>query len=118
MQQHLDFRSAVGKAFLVVADIAHDLARDLGDHFAVDHGTIAIFFEKGRLAATFAGHDDLVGSTQGLAPQPGIHLAVIRDAELEIVLDECIEDRVRNLIADLVGMSFGDGLAGEKIIGV
>ena len=73
--------------------------------------------EQRRLAAAFAGDDDLVGGAERLAAEPGVHLAVVGDAELDVVLDEGIEDGVRNLVADLVGMTFGNGFAGEEIVG-
>ena len=83
---------------------------------AIDLRLVAVFVEQRLLAAAFAGDDDLVGGAQRLAAEPRVHLAVVGDAELDVVRDEGVEDRVRNLIADLVGMTFGNGLAGEQII--
>jgi hypothetical protein len=73
------------------------------------------FFEQRRLPAALAGNDDLVGRAQRLAAEPRVHLAVVGDAQLEIIFDECIEHGIRNLIAHLVGMTLGDGFAGEKL---
>ena len=70
------------------------------------------------MATAFAGDDNFVGSAERLAAETGIHQAVIGDTEPDIVLDERIEDRIRNLIAHLVRVAFRDGLAGEEIIGV
>ena len=74
--------------------------------------------EQRRLAAAFAGDDDLVGGAQRLAAEPRIHLAVVGDAELDIVFEKCIEHGVGNLIADFVRMTFRNRLAGEQKIGV
>jgi hypothetical protein len=76
----------------------------------------AEFLEQGRLAAALAGDHDLVGGRQRLAAEPRVDLAVVGDAELDVVLQKRIEHGVRNLVADLVGMSLGHGFAGEKII--
>ena len=94
----------------------HDAARDLGDQLAVDHGLVAVLLQQRRLAAAFAGDDDLVGGGQRLAAEPGVHQAVVRDAELDVVRQKRVEDRVGNLVADLVGMAFGNGLAGEQVV--
>ena len=118
MQQHLDIGAVIGEAVLVVADVAHHVARDLTNQLAVDHGVVAVFDEQRGLATALTGDDDLVGGAERLAAKPRIHQAVVGDAELDIVLDERIEDRIRNLVADLVGMTLGDGLAGKQIIGV
>ena len=117
VQQHLDVGAVIGEAVLVVADILDDAARDFGDHLAIDHGLVAVLVEQRRLAAAFAGDDDLVGRAQRLAAEPGIHLAFVGDAELDVVLDEGIEHGVGDLVADLVRMAFRHGLAGEQIIG-
>ena len=45
VQQHLDIRAVVGESVLVVADVAHHIARDLADYLAVDHGVTAILGE-------------------------------------------------------------------------
>ena len=117
MQQHLDVGAVIGEAVLVVADVLDHVARDLGDHFAVDHRFVAMLAEQRRLAAALAGDHDLVGGAQGLAAEPGVHEALVGNAELDVVLDEGVEDGVGNLVADLVGMSFRHGLAREQIVG-
>ena len=72
--------------------------------------------DQRRLSAAFARDDDLVGGGERLAAEPRIGLAVVLDAELDVVRQERIEDRVGNLVADLVGMAFGNGFAGEQIV--
>ena len=70
-----------------------------------------------RLAAAFAGDDDLIGRAQRLAAEPRIDLAFVGDAELDVILDEGVENGVGNLVADLVRMPFRYRLAGEQVIG-
>ena len=116
VQQHLDVGAIVGEPILVVADVLHHLARGFRDQLAVDHRLVAVFVEQRRLAAALAGDDDLVRRAQSLAAKSGIHFAFVGDAELEIVLKECVENGVGNLIADFVGMSFRHRLAREQIV--
>ena len=116
VQQHLDVGAVERKAVLVVADVLDHIARDLRDQLAIDLRLVAVLVEQRALAAAFAGDDDLVGGAERLAAEPRVHQAVVGDAELDVVRDERVEDRVRNLIADLVGMTFGNGLAGEQVI--
>jgi hypothetical protein len=116
MEQDLDIGTVIGKAILLVADVAHDVARNPRDHLAIDHRVAAILGEQRGLTTTLTGDDDLVRGTERLASQPGIHQAVVGDTELDIVLDEGIEDRIRDLVANLVGMTLGDGLAGEQVV--
>ena len=108
MQQHLDIGAVIGKAVLVVADVLDHVAGDLRDHLAVDHGLRAVLLEQRRLAASFAGNDDLVGGGQRLAAEPGIDQAVVGNAELDVVLDESVEYGVGNLVTHLVRMTFGN----------
>ena len=118
VQQHLDVGAVIGEAVLVVADVLDHVARDLRDQFAVHHRLVAVLVEERRLAAALAGDDDLVGGGQRLAAEPRIHLAVVGDAELDVVFEKRVEHRVGNLVADLVRMTFGNRLAGEQKIGV
>ena len=114
VQQHLDVGAVIGEAVLVVADVLDHIARDLGDQLAIDDRFVAVLAEQRRLAAAFAGDDDLVGGGKRLAAEPGVDLAVVGDAELDVVLEKGVEDGVGNLVADLVRMTFGNGLAGEQ----
>ena len=116
VQEHLDVGAVKGKAFLVVADIFDDIAGDLHDHVAIDVRLAAVFVEQRRLAAAFARDDDLVGGAQRLAAKPRVDLALVGNAELDVVGDEGVENGVRDLIADLVGMPFRNGFAGEQIV--
>ncbi len=114
MQQHFDVGAVEGEAVLVVADILDHAARDLGDQLAVNDRHAVDGLEQ--LAAAFAGDNDLVGGAERLAAQPGIDLAVVGDAELDVALDERVENSVGNLVRDLVRMSFRNRLAGEQIV--
>ena len=116
VQQHLDVGAVPGEAVLVVADILHDAARDLGDQLAVHDRMAVVFLHQRLLAAAFAGDDDLVGGRQRLAAEPGVDLAVVFDTELDVVRQKGVENRVGNLVADLVGMAFGNGLTGEQVV--
>ena len=118
VQQHLDIGTLVRKAVLIVADVLHYIARDLHDHGAIDVSLAPVFVKQGRLAAAFAGDDDLVGGAKRLAAQPRVHQAVVGDAELGVVFEEGIEDGVGDLVADLVRVAFRDRFTGEKIIRV
>ena len=116
VQQHLDVGAVVAEAVLVVADVAHDAARDLGQRLAVDDGLLAVLLHEGRRGAAFAGDHDLVGGDQRLAAQAGVGVAVVGDAELDVIGDERVENGVRDLVADLVRMAFGDRFTGKKIV--
>jgi hypothetical protein len=74
--------------------------------------------EERRLAAALAGNDDLVGGRQRLAAEPRIHLAVVGDAELDVIFEKRVEHRIGNLVADLVRMTFRNRLAGKLKIGM
>jgi hypothetical protein len=43
-------------------------------------------------------------------------MAVVGYAELDVVGNEGIEDGVRYLVADLVGMAFGNRFAGKDVV--
>ncbi len=74
----------------VVADVQQGAASDLGDiHVAV--------------AGDLAGHQDHAGSSQGFTGHAG-H-GVLRQ--------KGVQNAVRDLVADLVGMSLGDGFRGK-----
>ncbi len=118
VQQHLDVGAVMREAVLVVADVLDHAARDLGDQLAVHHDLRAVLDEERRLPAALAGDHDLVGGGQRLAAEPRVHQTVVGDAELEVVLDEGVEHGVGNLVTHLVGMTFGNGFAGEQEIGV
>ena len=85
---------------------------------AVDDGMMAEFPEQGLLPAAFAGDHDLVRGCERLAAEPRVHLAVVGNAELDVVFEKRIQHRVGNLVADLVRMPFGHGFAGEQEIAV
>ena len=57
------------------------------------------------LGRDFAGDDDQAGGGQRLAG----------DAAVGILVEAGVQDGVGNLVGDLVGMTFGDGLRRKKI---
>ena len=116
VQQHLDVGAVIGKPVLIVADILDDGARGFRDQFAIDHRLVAVLAKQRRLAAAFAGNHDLVGGAEGLAAEAGVDLALIGDAELDVVLEKSIKHRVGNLIAHLVRVSFRNQLAREQVV--
>ncbi len=59
VQQHLDVGAVIGEAVLVVADVFHDIARDLADQFAIDDRDAVDVAEQ--LSAALARDHDLVG---------------------------------------------------------
>jgi hypothetical protein len=67
-----------------------------------------------QLAAAFAGDHDLVGRAKRLAAEPGIDQAIVGNAEFDVLLDEGVEDRVGDLVRNLVRMALGNRLAGES----
>src|SRR6266576_3830597 len=93
MQEHFDVGAMMGKALLIVADVFHNITRDLDDHIAVNVGFAAVLVKQRCLAA-----------------------ALVCNTEFDVVSQECIEDCIRDLVTDLVGMSFGYGLARKLII--
>ena len=119
VQQHLDVGAVTGEAVLVVADVLDHAARDLGDQLAVRPPTCAVTcLNSGAWPRPSPAMTILLVVAERLAAEPRVDLAVVGDAELDVVLEERVEDRVGNLVADLVRMAFGHGLAGEQIIGV
>ena len=106
VQQHFDVGAVIGEAVLVVADILDHVTCDLADQFAVDHRLAVDGAEQ--LAPALARDHDLVGRAQRLAAQTGVDQAVVGDAELDVLLDEGVEDRIGNLVRNLVRMALGN----------
>ena len=102
----LDIRAVPGEAILVVADVLDHAAGDLGDQFAVDLGVLAPLVEQRSLAAAFASDHDLVRGAESFAAQARIDEAVVGNAQLDVVAEKFVEDGIRNLVADLVGVAF------------
>src|SRR5690606_11260486 len=77
---------------------------DLADHVAHDRRDVAVAF-----GAHLAGHVHETGGDQGLD----------RDAGAGVLAQEVVEDRVGDLIADLVGVPLGDrfGREGAQLAG-
>ena len=102
MQQNLDVGLFPMKAVLLVADVLDGHARDVADPILGDRPG----------SAGLAGDHHLVGRRHGLARHaqlPGI------DAGLRPLAEEQIDHLIRNSVADLVRMSFRNGLAGEQV---
>ena len=78
---------------VVVADAFDGVAR----HLDVVHM---------RVGGDLAGQHHQTGVAQGLSGHAG----------LRVLLENCVEDRVRNLVGDLVRVAFGYGLGCEKKI--
>ena len=95
MDEDLDLGVLPVEAVLLIADIADRLARDLLEQLLGDRGG----------PAHLARQHDLVGGRQRLAG----------DARIGIGAEIGIDDGVGDAVADLVGMPFGHGFAGEEI---
>ena len=92
------------KALLLIADALDDAAHRLLDLLADSGRPIALAVHD-SLAADFAGEDHFLGGGQGFAS----------DARLRVLRQEQVDDGIGNLVGDLVGMAFGNGLGGEEI---
>ena len=75
----------------VIADVPHHLAGDLGDVHIAGGGDLA-------------HHMDQAGGHRGLAGHPG----------LGVLGQDGVQHRVRDLVADLVGMPLGNGLGSKQ----
>ena len=102
MQQDFDVGGLPVEPFLLVADVL-----DRAAHHALD-----LLVGDGFGTAGLAGDHHLVGGGERFAGRtdgPGVH------ARLRAFAEEQIDDLVGNPVADLVGMAFGNRLAGEQI---
>ena len=72
--------------------------------------------EKGRLATALAGDDDFIRRAQRFAAEPRIDFALVGNAELDVVLEKGIKYGVRDLVANLVRVSYRHGLAREQVV--
>ena len=122
VQEDFDIGAVVRETNLIIADVLDDITGDIGDQFAIDHPfalacelVACKFFEQRVLTAAFAGDDDLVGGHEGLAAKARVHGAIVGDAKLGIIGQEGIEDRVGDLIGDLIRMAFRHRFTGKQI---
>ena len=102
MQVHLDRRLLPVEAGLLVADVLHREAGDVGDIVAGDGGGSAGLARDHNAIGggeRFAGDADLAR----------IPTLLRRDRE------EGIDDLIGDAVAHLVGMTFGNRFAGKKI---
>ena len=91
---------------------------DLADHVAHDAGNVHV-----SLGANLAGHHDHAGGGHGLASAADLsrigRMPVGGDVagcgQLGLLGQNGVQDGVGNLVADLVGMSLGNGFRGEQV---
>ena len=102
VQQDLDHRILVVEAVLLVADVLDGRAGRGLDGGRVDGG-----------AAHLAGDDDAVGGGQRLAGDADL---VGVEPGLGAFREEQVDHLVGDAVADLVGVPFGHGLAGEQVV--
>ncbi len=123
----LDFEAFVhahGDVGALLVDGAHDpagvgvkavfgaIVADLGDHLADD--LLDIHVGPG---ADFAAHDNHAGGDEGLAGHASVlDAAVGIRTHLDFAGHDGIQHGIRDLVADLVGMAFGDGFGSKKIL--
>ncbi|MNI36165.1 hypothetical protein D3C73_902080 [compost metagenome] len=91
------------EAVLLIADVL--------DHLA-DHGLDLVLDARGPLA--LGVHDALAADLAGDHHQIGRRQGLARHARLGVLGQEQVDDGVRNLVGDLVGMAFRDALGGEE----
>ena len=89
---------------LLITDALDRLARGLLDLLADTGRPIAVSVHDSR-ATNFAGEDNAVGRRHRLACDP----------RFGVLGQEQIDDRVRNLVGDLVGVTFRNGFGREQI---
>jgi hypothetical protein len=94
------------EAVLLIADALDRIADGLLDLFLDARRPIAGLVHD-ALAADLAGQDHELGGGQRLAG----------DARFGVLRQEQIDDRVGNLVGDLVGMAFRNRFGREEIIG-
>ena len=108
VQMNLHIGTVPVEAVLLVADVTNGLPDDLVDALLVDDG-LAAHQRVGTFVITsqadLAGEHDAVGRDQGLA----------RNAGMRIGREKSIDNGVGDAVADLVGMAFRYGFAGEQI---
>ena len=102
VQKDLDVGLLPVEAGLLVADVADRQPRDMRHVILGDGGG----------PAGLAGDHHAVGGAQRLAGDP--HVARIPAVTRRLV-EESIDHLVGDAVADLVGMAFGNGFAGEQI---
>ena len=116
MQQHFDVGTVKGKTVLVVANVLDSFARDVRDHFAIDHCVWAVLFEQWSLATPFASNHDFVCGGERLAAETRVDAAIVSNPKPNVIRQECVQDRIRYAIADLVWVAFGHGFRCEQIV--
>ena len=122
VQEHVDACLLPMEAVLLVADGADRLARRRLELRRVDDGellgvlqdvAVLVLLEQRLRHPYLAGDHHAVGGGQrlaGAAHVPGVHARLLR-----LPVDQ-IDDLVGDAVADLVGMAFGNGFAGEEVV--
>ena len=104
MQAVDEFKLFPVETVLFIADLADGFAHGGLDFRQGARRPFAVFIHA--LAADFTGQDHQLRGGQCLAG----------DARLGVFRQKQIDDRIRNLIRDLVGMTFGNALGSKQII--
>lgn len=122
VQQNLDLCRFPVEAGLLVADLANGLAGDrlelgrIDDRVAggIHQDLASLILLQQRLGnADLAGDDNTVGGGQSLAGDadfPRVHAGL-----LGLAIDQ-IDDLVGDAVANLVGMTLGNGFRGEEVV--
>ncbi len=103
VQVVLELEGLPVEAVLFIADGAHDAADRVLD-LLLNAGRPVALSVHDALAADLAGQNHQIGRRQGLA----------RHARFRIFRQEQIDDRVGDLVRDLVGVAFRDALGGKQ----
>ena len=103
VQQHLDFGGLPVEALLLIADVLDGGTRRLLDGRGFDSRSTNLPRDHHpiRRSEGLAGDPDLVGV----------------EPRLGTLSEEQVDDLIRDAITNLVGVTFGHGLAGEKKVG-
>ena len=104
-------------AGFAVETVLRTLVADVLQHVARDSLHVNV-----SLRANFAGHDDHARGSQGLARaahlcricRRAVRSNVAGLCQLRFLLQKCVQNGVGNLVADLVGVTFGHGLRREQ----
>src|SRR4029077_6183151 len=96
VDQAIDRRVLPVKAFLLITDVANRMARHIDHDLTGDRGRTALL----------AGEDDMIGRGQRFEAAPRLGLGG----------EEGVDKRIRDAVANLVGVPLGHRLAGKNKI--
>ncbi|CLP78007.1 Uncharacterised protein [Mycobacterium tuberculosis] len=101
------------EAVLLVTNVTNGLARSGLELRRVDDVVaVLVLLHQARRKANFAGDDDAVGGRESFAGNA--HSPRINAGLGSLAVDE-IDDLIGNTVTNLVGMAFGNRLAGEQV---